>query len=73
MIVYMMVTRDKYELPLAIADSVRELAEMIGKEPNRISSSMSHAKARGYKSPYRRVEIEDEVLNNDTCGINEEC
>lgn len=73
MIIYMKVTNDKYELPLAIADSVKELAGIVGKKPNRISSSMSHAKARGYKSPYRRVEIEDEVLNNDTYGINEEC
>lgn len=27
---YMMVTPDKYELPLAVADSIKELSEMTG-------------------------------------------
>lgn len=65
MIIYMQVTRDKYELPMAVADSIKELARMIGKEPNRISSSMSHARAKGYKATYVKVEIEDEITNND--------
>lgn len=34
---YMAVTKDKYELPIAVADSVSELAEMVHVKPTTIS------------------------------------
>lgn len=34
---YMAVTKDKYELPIAVADSVSELAEMMKMKPTTIS------------------------------------
>ena len=37
MIVWMKVTKDKYELPVAIADSCKELAEIVGKTSNTVS------------------------------------
>lgn len=57
-VVYMEVTKDKYELPVAIADSVAELARMIGQSRNTISSAISHAKKKGYNSHYVKVVID---------------
>ena len=59
-VVFMYVTHDKYELPLDMADSIIERAERLGKRPNVIYSSMTHAKHDGRWSPYRKVIIEEE-------------
>lgn len=56
---WMMVTNDKYELPMAVADSAEELARMTGTTANVIYSAVSHAKKLGYKSIYVKVEIEE--------------
>lgn len=53
----MKVTKDEYELPLAIADSIPELAEMLGVKTQSIYDSMKHVKSRGSKSPYIKVDI----------------
>lgn len=58
--VYMKVTDDEYELPLAIADSIPELAEMVGVKPQSIYDSMKHVKSRGSWSPYKKVVMEKE-------------
>ena len=58
--IYMKVTKDEYELPVAVADSLAELARMLGIKPQSIYDSMSHVKSRGSWSPYIRVEIGDE-------------
>lgn len=57
---YIRVTRDKYELPTAVADTIVELAEICGTTKNSISSYMSHSKANGRWCRYRRVEIDDD-------------
>lgn len=59
MTLYMKVTLDKYEYPVAVAESVVELAKMVNVSTNTISSAMSHAKARGNRCQYVRVEVED--------------
>lgn len=59
MTLYIKVTKDKYELPVAVADTVVELAKMVGTTEQSIYSSMSHAKVRGQNSPYKKVEIEE--------------
>ena len=56
--VYMKVTKDEYELPVAIADSIAELAKMLGVTRQHIYDSMRHTKQRGHKTPYIKVEIE---------------
>lgn len=56
--VYMLVTQDKYELPLIVADSVTELAQILGIKRNVISSAMSHAKKKGFKSMYVKVVVD---------------
>ena len=57
---YTYTTADKYELPLAVAETPAELAEMTGRNENGILSSISHQKAR--KGPFRwhRVELTEE-------------
>lgn len=62
---YMMTTRDKYELPLAIADSPSELAKITGASQNTILSCLSHKKTRKNKtekhfSRWHKVEVEDD-------------
>lgn len=58
--VWLLVTHDKYELPIMIADTALEMAERLGCTENNIHSSRSHAKKDGRWTPFRRVEIDDE-------------
>lgn len=44
--VYMKITKDKYELPVAVANSAVELARMLGIQTEVIYSSMSHAREK---------------------------
>lgn len=55
MVVWMKVTKDKYELPVAVADSTVELAGIVNTTANSIRSSICH----GYGT-YVKVVIEDE-------------
>lgn len=41
MTIYMQVSKDKYELPLAVAESPTELAKIVGTTKNNVSSSIS--------------------------------
>lgn len=62
-VVWMKVTHDKYELPVAVADSSRELAQICGVKLSSIYSIMSHAKNnyRNYDwSPYRKIRLEED-------------
>lgn len=63
--IYMYVSADKYEIPLAIADSADELAEMLGVTRNAIDSSMSNARRRGNKCQYKRVLVDAEEGDED--------
>lgn len=55
--VYMLVSNDKYELPICIADTQRELAEMIGVKEDTIRSVMSRCRKSGRKCRYVRVDF----------------
>lgn len=58
---WMKVTNDKYELPIAVGDSAFDLAKQLGINANVIYSHMSHFKAGRTKScPYIQVEEGDE-------------
>lgn len=52
---WLLVTRDQYELPIYVADSVTELSRFTGKTENAIRTAISHAAHRGTASQYRRV------------------
>lgn len=57
MTLYMKVTRDKYELPLVVADGLCELSRIVGVKP----STISHSINKNWKRPtYVKVEIEDD-------------
>lgn len=56
--VYMLVTNDKYELPLAIADSVAELAKITGQKRSSVASAITHAKKKGFNSRYIEVIVD---------------
>ena len=62
--VYLKTTLDEYELPVAVADTARELAEMVGTSQSVIYSSISH-KHRGYY----KVELEEDL--SDWYSTNE--
>lgn len=55
---YMCVTNDEFELPIAVADSIAELARILKIKPNNISSAISQAKKKGFKSIYVKVEFD---------------
>ena len=46
---YIATTKDKYELPIAVADSVGELAEMLNMKPTTISIYFSLGRPGFYK------------------------
>ncbi len=52
---YVRTTTDRLEVPIAVAGSAKELAEMTGTTPACVLSSISH----GHKG-WCRVEVEDE-------------
>jgi len=57
----MKITKDEYELPIAVADSLSELAELTGDTVSTISSAMSHTKHNPEKYPrcrFIKVEID---------------
>ena len=57
--VYMKVSKDKYRLPEAIADSPKELAELCGSTRNSVLSAISKAKSRNQNSIYVKVDFDD--------------
>lgn len=57
---YMKVTNDEYELPVAVADSQRELARMLGISNTVISHAIGMVKHGVLKnSTYKIVEIDE--------------
>lgn len=61
--VFMMVTKDKYELPLAVADTRRELGKMLSVSPVTIANSITRARNNGQKSQYIRVDFSDSDID----------
>lgn len=61
---YMLVTKDKYELPLAIADSAEELAKIIGVSKNYVYCATSNV--RGHLYPHIvKVPVEYDMEGGD--------
>ena len=58
---WMKVTNDEYELPLAVAESAAELARMTGIKPESLYSIISRERRdKKHTYSYREVEINDE-------------
>ena len=61
MTLYMKTTTDKFELPVAVADSINELAQILGRTPGTVASCISRRSCG-----YHRIEIpEDMWADND--------
>ena len=60
MFVYMKITKDRYELPVAVADTGEELAKICGVSINNVYNTMRSARANGYRCQYIRVKIEED-------------
>ena len=52
---YVVTTHDEFEIPIAVADSVKELAVMTGIQPKTISISISLGRPYYYK-----IDVSDE-------------
>ncbi len=61
--VFMMVTKDKYELPVAVADTRKELGKILGVSPVTIANSITRARNNGQKSQYMRVDFTDSDMD----------
>ena len=59
MTLWLYVSDDKYELPLAVADSACNLAKKLGIKTNTIQAAMSRAKRFGYKCRYIKVVVDE--------------
>ena len=53
--IYIATTFDKYELPIAVADTVKELSELTGANKKSIANRVSDG-----RSHYYRVEVNEE-------------
>lgn len=61
MTVWIKVTKDEFELPVAIADTAEELAEILGVDRSTILSAVRrYERGEVSFSVYRRLEIEDD-------------
>ena len=60
---YMKITKDRYELPLAVADTGEELARICGTSKHNVYNAIRKAKSCGHNCQYVRVELEGENVN----------
>ena len=64
----MEVTKDRFELPVAVADTMGELARMRGVDITSISHCVNRPKTRRYYvRKYVKVEIDDEQDGGERC------
>lgn len=61
MILWLQVTNDEYELPLAVADSCKELARMVGVTPQNIyEAKCKYKNHKKHRRKYRYITVEIE-------------
>lgn len=57
---YMLVSRDKYELPLIVTNSIGALAQKLDISPKIIRCAINNSQKKGYKSQYVKVEYDED-------------
>ena len=63
-LLYLKVTEDKYELPIAVAESQAELARMLGLKLNTVNCAYHFVRSGKYKnSSYKVVEVDDDGID----------
>lgn len=60
MIIWMKVTDDEYELPVAVAPTRSELARKLGIKTNSIATAIHRAKKTGHRQIFVEVIVDDE-------------
>lgn len=64
-VIYMAVDKSDLELPIAVTDTVGELADIVGVKPNTILAEISRFKSgktqKNRKQQYFRFEIDDQT------------
>lgn len=66
MTVYVLVSRDQYELPLLVTDTQEEMAQILGIRANSIATHIyKHRKGLIKKSHFLSVEIDDADDDSD--------
>lgn len=60
---YLKVSDDIYELPVAVADSAPQLAKILGVSEQNIWNCMNYAKRTGKESVYKVVMVEEKDGN----------
>lgn len=60
MIIWMKVTDDEYELPVAVAPTRSELARKLGIKTNSIATAIYRAKKTGHRQIFVEVVIDDD-------------
>ena len=63
---YLAVTPDKYELPVAVSETPSGLAEMCGTTKGTVLSVISHAKQHKRSCIYHRLNYTDKEWNDDS-------
>lgn len=56
---YVAYSKDKYRLPVVVADNLGELSRKTGIDTNTISAAISHAKRSGCYSRFAKVDISE--------------
>lgn len=65
---YMEITKDKYELPLAVAETIPELARITGKSSSGIRNAFHRAKTTGCKIQYIKIEMDGDDEKHEVYG-----
>lgn len=65
MTLYMLVTADKYELPLAVRDNVGEIADLLGRSKYDVYTTISKKQVskypyNGFKYRIIKIEVDDD-------------
>lgn len=58
MVLWLKVTNDKYELPLAVAESSRELEQMLGLNRKTVYKQVWNAEKTKTKCQYIKIEVD---------------
>ena len=62
---WLMITQDKYELPLVVADTAKELAMITGTTKNNVVSSACRYRRDGWGTKFVRVKLEEDFNGFD--------
>jgi hypothetical protein len=58
-ILYICTTKDEFELPVAVAGSISELAKMLGKSEGGIRNTMFESRKNNRNCCYKKVIVEE--------------